>query len=201
MLLKASTIGSLVAGGARHDIRQVTRARLMTRVTVAPDHGGNTLCPNCRTWGTHMFRTVASIESVTRSFLATLGVALIAMLVGGGYRCQRCGHPDLLDLAQHAWSRSGRHVPHRACSAANRRRRAVVARYRRLAGVLLALQPGPFIWPVVFILAVGLIASGTRQDTRADHAWLLLLPRFIVGWAFLDNAQNDYTWALTGGTF
>jgi hypothetical protein len=28
----------------------------MTRVTVAPDHGGNTLCPNCRTWGTHMFR-------------------------------------------------------------------------------------------------------------------------------------------------
>jgi uncharacterized membrane protein YphA (DoxX/SURF4 family) len=29
----------------------------------------------------------------------------------------------------------------------------------------------------------------------------LLLPRFVVGWAFLDNAQNDYTWAFNGGNF
>jgi uncharacterized membrane protein YphA (DoxX/SURF4 family) len=27
------------------------------------------------------------------------------------------------------------------------------------------------------------------------------LPRFIVGWAFVDNAQNDYTWAFNGGGF
>jgi uncharacterized membrane protein YphA (DoxX/SURF4 family) len=27
------------------------------------------------------------------------------------------------------------------------------------------------------------------------------LLRFVVGWAFLDNAQNDYTWAFNGGNF
>jgi uncharacterized membrane protein YphA (DoxX/SURF4 family) len=54
---------------------------------------------------------------------------------------------------------------------------------------------------VVFILAAGLVAYGTRQDTQASNAWLLLLPRFAVGWAFVDNAQNDYTWAFNGGNF
>src|SRR5207244_7078126 len=62
-------------------------------------------------------------------------------------------------------------------------------------------NPGPFLWPVVFLVAAGLIAYGTRQEVSAPTAWLLLLPRFVVGWAFLDNAQNDYTWAFNGGNF
>ena len=37
--------------------------------------------------------------------------------------------------------------------------------------------------------------------TVASYAWLLLLPRVVVGWAFLDNAHNDYTWAFNGGDF
>jgi uncharacterized membrane protein YphA (DoxX/SURF4 family) len=53
----------------------------------------------------------------------------------------------------------------------------------------------------VFIMAAGLIAYGTRQDVPSPTAWLLLLPRFVVGWAFLDNGQNDYTWAFNGGNF
>jgi uncharacterized membrane protein YphA (DoxX/SURF4 family) len=62
-------------------------------------------------------------------------------------------------------------------------------------------NPGPFLWPVVFIVAVGLVGYGTRQDVSTPNAWLLLLPRFVVGWAFLDNAQSDYTWAFNGGNF
>src|SRR5439155_3284182 len=62
-------------------------------------------------------------------------------------------------------------------------------------------NPGPFLWPVVFILAAVLIAYGTRRDVSSPTAWLLLLPRFVVGWAFLDNGQNDYTWAFNGGNF
>jgi hypothetical protein len=62
-------------------------------------------------------------------------------------------------------------------------------------------NPGPFFWPVVFIVAGGLIVYGTRQDVSSRAAWVLLLPRFVVGWAFVDNAQNDYTWAFNGGNF
>ncbi len=62
-------------------------------------------------------------------------------------------------------------------------------------------NPGPFLWPVVFIVAVALVAYGTRREVSTPSAWLLLLPRFVVGWAFLDNAQNDYTWAFNGGNF
>ena len=48
-------------------------------------------------------------------------------------------------------------------------------------------NPGPFLWPVVFIIAAGLIVYGTRQDVSSPTAWLLLLPRFVVGWAFLEG--------------
>lgn len=68
-------------------------------------------------------------------------------------------------------------------------------------GLFLEVEPGPFLWPVVFIIAAGLIAYGTRQDVSSPNAWLLMLPRFVVGWAFLDNGQNDYTWAFNGGNF
>jgi hypothetical protein len=62
-------------------------------------------------------------------------------------------------------------------------------------------NPGPFVWPVVLIAAIGLIVYGTRQDVTTRGAWVVLLPRFVVGWAFLDNAQNDYAWAFSGGNF
>jgi uncharacterized membrane protein YphA (DoxX/SURF4 family) len=51
------------------------------------------------------------------------------------------------------------------------------------------------------MMAVALVAFGTRQDVLTPTAGLLLLPRFVVGWAFLDNSQNDYTWAFNGGNF
>ena len=43
--------------------------------------------------------------------------------------------------------------------------------------------------------------TAARQDTSGRYGWVLLLPRVVVGWAFLDNAQNDYTWAFNGGNF
>src|SRR5262249_40647696 len=56
------------------------------------------------------------------------------------------------------------------------------------------------LWPVVFLVAVGLIVYGTRSDVTNPNVWLLLLPRVVVGWSFLDNAQSDYTWAFNGAT-
>ncbi len=78
---------------------------------------------------------------------------------------------------------------------------AIVAAVAVWMAYFLRSNPGPFLWPVVFIMAAGLIAYGTRDTVSSPTAWLLLLPRFVVGWAFLDNGQNDYTWAFNGGNF
>ena len=62
-------------------------------------------------------------------------------------------------------------------------------------------SPSGIVWTIAFILGVGLIAWGTRQDTDVPLALPLLIARFTVGWAFLDNAVNDQVWVPSGGGF
>ena len=148
-----------------------------------------------------MVQHVASLETITRSFVATLGLLLVVMLVAGGLAV---GGPAILTFS--IWISIvgllavGAFVIGRAqrpIAGAG----AIVAAGSVWMAYFLRSNPGPFLWPVVFIVAVGLVAYGTRQEVSSPTAWLLLLPRFVVGWAFLDNAQNDYTWAFNGGNF
>jgi len=144
---------------------------------------------------------IASLESIMRSFLGAVALFLVVMLVAGGLGLSG---PVVLTIA--LW------VSILGVLAVGV---FLIARARRPyagAGALVAAlavwmayfwrsNPGPFLWPVVFLVAIGLIAYGTRGDTRVRYAWVLLLPRFVIGWAFLDNGQNDYTWAFNGGNF
>ena len=148
-----------------------------------------------------MFQHVASLETVTRSLIATIALLAIAMLLAGGLAVSGAGiltfsiwisilglivlGAFLIARAQRAYAGAG----------------AVVAAVAVLMAYFWRSNPGPLLWPVVLLLAVALIVYGTRRDVSMPHAWLLLLPRFVVGWAFLDNAQNDYTWAFNGGNF
>jgi uncharacterized membrane protein YphA (DoxX/SURF4 family) len=148
-----------------------------------------------------MLQHLASLDSVIRSFVATVVLLLVVMLITGGLGVSG---PAILTFS--IWISI---IGLLAVGA------FLVARAQRPyagAGAILAAlvvwmayfwrsNPGPFLWPVVFIVAAGLIAYGTRQDVSSPRAWLLLLPRFVVGWAFLDNGQSDYTWAFNGGNF
>jgi thiosulfate dehydrogenase [quinone] large subunit len=79
----------------------------------------------------------------------------------------------------------------------------LVARGRAIAGagaivtaiaVVVAYQyeiPGA-VWSVLFFVGVGLVAWGTRADTEHRHAWVILIPRVIFGWAWIDNAQDHF---------
>jgi uncharacterized membrane protein YphA (DoxX/SURF4 family) len=60
------------------------------------------------------------------------------------------------------------------------------------------------LWTVLFFVGVGLAAWGTRADTLDPRAWPLLIPRVVVGWAWLDNAQDHVrgaNWVPGGGVF
>lgn len=57
------------------------------------------------------------------------------------------------------------------------------------------------VWTVGVVAGVVLIAWGTRADTDRPIAAPLLLARFAVGWAFLDNAVNDQVFLPAGGGF
>jgi uncharacterized membrane protein YphA (DoxX/SURF4 family) len=148
-----------------------------------------------------MFQHVASLEAITRSFFAALGLLLVVMLVAGGlaisgpailtFSIWMC-LLGLLAVGTFLVARAQRPVAGAG---------AIVAAVAVWMAYFWRSNPGPFLWPVVFLVAVGLVAYGTRQDVSTPTAWLLLLPRFVVGWAFLDNAQNDYTWAFNGGNF
>ncbi len=148
-----------------------------------------------------MFQHVASFETVTRSFVAALGLLLVVMLVAGGLAVSGPAiltfsiWISLLGLLAVGAFLIGR--AQRPIAGAG----AIVAAVSVWMAYFWRSNPGPFLWPVVFIVAVALVAYGTRQDVSSPTAWLLLLPRFVVGWAFLDNAQNDYTWAFNGGNF
>jgi hypothetical protein len=148
-----------------------------------------------------MFQHVASSETITRSFVATLGLLLVVMLVMGGLAVSGPAiltfsiWISLLGLLAVGAFLIGR--AQRPIAGAG----AIVAAVSVWMAYFWRTNPGPFLWPVVFIVAVALVAYGTRQEVSSPSAWLLLLPQFVVGWAFLDNAQNDYTWAFNGGNF
>src|SRR4051812_38192715 len=49
------------------------------------------------------------------------------------------------------------------------------------------VQPQAWLlWTILFFVAVGLVVAGTRPDVH-DRSWLVLLPRVVAGWAFVDN--------------
>jgi hypothetical protein len=148
-----------------------------------------------------MLQHLASLESIVRSFIATVALLLAAMLIAGGLGI---GGPAILTFS--IWiSLIGLVAVGAFLTARARRPYAGVGAVLAALAVWMAYfwrsNPGPLVWPLVFVTATGLIVYGTRKDVSSPHAWLLLLPRFVVGWAFLDNAQNDYTWAFNGGNF
>jgi uncharacterized membrane protein YphA (DoxX/SURF4 family) len=148
-----------------------------------------------------MLNHLASRESITRSLTAAVALLLVVMLVAGGLGISG---PAILTFS--IWiSLIGLLAVGAFLIVRAQRLYAGVGAIVAAAAVWMAYfwraNPGPFLWPVVFIIAAALIAYGTRQDVSSPTAWLLLLPRFVVGWAFLDNGQNDYTWAFNGGNF
>ena len=148
-----------------------------------------------------MLQHLASLESIVKSFIATVALLLVVTLIAGGLGISGAAiltfsiwisliglgavGAFLIARAQRPYAGAG----------------ALVAAVAVWMAYFWRSNPGPFLWPVVFIVATGLIVYGTRQDVSSPMAWLLLLPRFVVGWAFLDNGQNDYTWAFNGGNF
>jgi len=59
------------------------------------------------------------------------------------------------------------------------------------------------LWTILFFVGVALIVRGTVEDTLRRDAWPLLLPRVILGWALVDNAQDHFwtAWLPAGGGF
>lgn len=148
-----------------------------------------------------MSQHLASLESITRSLVATIVLLLVVMLIAGGLGVSG---PAVLTFS--IWISIIGLVAVGAFLVARAQRPyagagAIVAAVAVWLAFFWRANPGPFLWPVVFIVGAGLIAYGTRQDVSSPTAWLLVLPRFVVGWAFLDNGQNDYTWAFNGGGF
>jgi hypothetical protein len=148
-----------------------------------------------------MSHRVASLESLVRSLLATLALLLVVMLLAGGLALSG---PAILTFS--IWvSILGLIVLGVFLVTRAQRPSAGAGAIVAAAAVWIAYfwrgNPGPFVWPVLFLVAIGLIVYGTRHDVSIPNGWLFLLPRFVVGWAFLDNAQNDYTWAFNGGNF
>jgi hypothetical protein len=151
--------------------------------------------------GPAVLQHIASVETVTRSLIAPIALIAIAMLLAGGLAISG---PAILTFS--IWISMLGLVVLGALLIARAQRAyagagAIVAAVAVWMAYFWRSNPGPLLWPVVFLLAVVLIVYGTRGDVSMPHAWLLLLPRFVVGWAFLDNAQNDYTWAFSGGNF
>jgi uncharacterized membrane protein YphA (DoxX/SURF4 family) len=148
-----------------------------------------------------MLQHLASLESVVRSLVVTVVLLLVVMLIGGGLGVSG---PAILTVS--IWISIIGLLAVGAFLIARAQRQyagagAIVAALAVWMAYYWRSNPGPFLWSVVFIVAAALIVYGTRQDVSSPRAWLLLLPRFVVGWAFLDNGQNDYTWAFNGGNF
>lgn len=59
-----------------------------------------------------------------------------------------------------------------------------------------------YLWTALFFVAVGLVVAGSRPDVQG-RSWLILLPRVVLGWAFVDNAQDHFWsgWLPAGGGF
>ena len=57
------------------------------------------------------------------------------------------------------------------------------------------------LWTIVFLVGIGLIVRGTAEDSLHVGAWVLLIPRVMFGWAWIDNAQDHFRsgWLPGGG--
>jgi uncharacterized membrane protein YphA (DoxX/SURF4 family) len=65
------------------------------------------------------------------------------------------------------------------------------------------VQPPAWVWTGLFIIGALLIARGAASETRNSRAWPLTLLRVVVGWAWVDNAQDHFlnNWVPDGGSF
>jgi uncharacterized membrane protein YphA (DoxX/SURF4 family) len=65
------------------------------------------------------------------------------------------------------------------------------------------VQPPAFVWTGLFFIGAALIALGTRADTPLTTSWPVLMLRTVVGWAWVDNAQDHFinNWVPGGGAF
>ncbi len=59
--------------------------------------------------------------------------------------------------------------------------------------------PAGVVWTLGLLAAALLVVRGTAADAASTRFWPALLPRLVVGWAFVDNAVNDMVW-VSGGT-
>src|SRR5439155_22843012 len=48
------------------------------------------------------------------------------------------------------------------------------------------------LWTVLFFVGVGLVVWATAQDSMHVGAWVLVIPRVMFGWAWVDNAQDHF---------
>jgi uncharacterized membrane protein YphA (DoxX/SURF4 family) len=62
-----------------------------------------------------------------------------------------------------------------------------------LIAFLASSQPW-LVWTVLFFVGLGLIAFDSRRDVVTSGLWPLALLRVVVGWAWVDNAQ-DHLWS------
>jgi len=116
-----------------------------------------------------MLQHLASLESITRSLIATVVLVLAIMLVAGGLGISG---PAILTFS--IWiSLMGLVVvgaflivrAQRSYAGAG----AIVAAVAVWMAYFWRANPGPFVWPVLFIAAMGLIAFGTRGMSRRQR--------------------------------
>jgi hypothetical protein len=117
-----------------------------------------------------MLQHLASLESVIRSFIATAVLLLVVMLIAGGLAISG---PAILTFS--IWIRLISLAVVRAFLIARAQRPyagavAVVAAVAVWRAYFWRSNSGLFLWPVVFIIAGGLVVYGTRQDVSAPRA-------------------------------
>ncbi|MGI9149451.1 MAG: hypothetical protein ACR2IK_23375 [Chloroflexota bacterium] len=83
---------------------------------------------------------------------------------------------------------------------------AVVVAAAVWSAFYLTSQAAPWlVWTLLFFVGIGLIAFDTGKDTIRKAWWPLALLRVVVGWAWVDNAQDHFrvgNWlAGDGGQF
>ncbi len=77
---------------------------------------------------------------------------------------------------------------------------AIVAAASIVVAYTWRTPPGGLVWTLGLFAGALLVIRGTRADT-ASRWWPLVLPRLVVGWAFIDNAVIDAVWVPGGGGF
>ena len=71
------------------------------------------------------------------------------------------------------------------------------------AWMAIFVRPPAFIWTGLFFIGAFLIARGASADTPRERSWPITLLRVMVGWAWVDNAQDHFLngWVPGGGGF